>query len=79
MIKNPSILEGFFYLQYFYFAEKPFYLLIISVLCVGLLFWYIDWHSPVKTNHMMLTFALLLALLLMVWVFYKSIDWFEKI
>lgn len=79
MIKNPSILEGFFYLQYFHFGKNLFYSLIVSVLRVSLLFWYIDWHSPVKTNHIMLTIALLLALLLMVWVFYKSIDWFEKI
>lgn len=38
-----------------------------------------DWHRGTKTNQHMLTIELLLALLLMVWVFYKSIDWFEKI
>ena len=72
-------MEGFFYFQYFHFDENLFYLLIVSVLCSGLSFWYMDWHSPVKTNNIMLTIALFLALLLMVWVFYKSIDWFEKI
>lgn len=80
MIKTLPKWKGFYHSKKVVFIFIDRNCLIISYLCVcWLLVAYRLEQADYKFKYIMLTIVLFLALLILCWVVYKSIDWFEKI